>query len=146
MLRIVTSRFGALELAAEEIWNFPQGLIGLEGHREWALLGDAAGEDLAWLQATSHPELALPVVSPRRFVRDFRLRVAPSELVSLRLCRLEDAQVLVIVGRAAEAVTLNLKAPVILNPAVRLGRQVVAGGDQPLRHNVTHAGPTRRAA
>ncbi len=146
MLRIATSRFGELELAEEELWQFPAGLVGLEGFRRWVLLGDQALTELAWLQALEQPELALAVVSPGNYVAQYRPRVAASDLGPLRLSGLEEALVLVIVGRQGPRVTLNLKAPLILNPSLKVGRQVVAGGDEPLRFVLGETSERRRAA
>ena len=40
-MEIKTTRFGVLELDAEDIISFPSGLVGLESCREWVLLADA---------------------------------------------------------------------------------------------------------
>jgi flagellar assembly factor FliW len=55
--------------------------------------------------------------------------------------------VLVIVGKHEHAITLNLKAPLIINLERRLGRQVVANGEQPLQFELmtTHA-PLKKSA
>ena len=68
-MQIRTTRFGALEIEAEDIINFPTGLLGLEDCRHWVLLADAQNNALGWLQCTSRPEVALAVVSPRRLDR-----------------------------------------------------------------------------
>jgi len=52
---------------------------------------------------------------------------------------LEDvrtAQVVVIAGRTDRTITLNLKAPLVINMARRLGRQVVTNGDLPVRYEL----------
>ena len=57
---------------------------------------------------------------------------------------LEDAssaKILVVVGRTAGGLSLNLKAPVILNLQRRLGRQVVTNGELPVRYELgSHKG------
>jgi flagellar assembly factor FliW len=42
----------------------------------------------------------------------------------------------VIVGRTDRSVTLNLRAPLLVNVARRLGRQVITNGDLPIRHEL----------
>ena len=133
---ILTSRFGAVEIETLDVICFPEGMLGLEDCLHWVLLADAQNEDLGWLQSTSRAEIALAVVSPRRFVPDYQVRVARNELAPLGLEPANDALVLVIVGNSERSVTLNLKAPLIINRVRRTGRQVVANGDQPLQHEL----------
>lgn len=59
-----------------------------------------------------------------------------SELAPLELVDVREAQVLVIVGKNDRGITLNLKAPLVIHLARRLGRQVVANGDQPIQYEL----------
>lgn len=136
-LEIATSRFGVVRYEPDDILHFPVGMWGLEDCRNWILLGDDQYQAMAWLQSVDHPRVALAVVSPRRFVPDYRMHVARAELEPLALSDIRDAQVLVVVGRAEHAVTLNLKAPLVINLQRRLGRQVLTNGDLPIRHELT---------
>ena len=140
-MRITTTRFGCIEVAAGDVIRFPSGLPGLEDCREWALLADAANDAVGWLQSTTRGDVALAVVSPRRFVPDYRVRIARSELAPLNLADLRDAQVVVVVGTTGTTLTLNLKAPIVINVETRMGRQVVASGDLPLRHELVPGRP-----
>jgi flagellar assembly factor FliW len=123
-----------LEVAPDDILHFPAGLIGLEDCRSWVLLADAQNDALGWLQCTTRPDLAVAVVSPRRFVPAFQIRVYRSELAPLELAQVNQAQILAIVGKHERSLTLNLKAPIVVNLARRLGRQVITNGDAPLQY------------
>ena len=143
-MRITTSRFGRIDIDAGDIIRFPSGLPGLEDCREWALLADAANEALGWLQSTTRPEVALAVVSPRRFVPDYQVRIPRSELTPLALADIRQAQVVVVVGKTGTTLTLNLKAPIVINLEARTGRQVVASGDLPLQYELSLSRPPLR--
>jgi flagellar assembly factor FliW len=140
-MRINTTRFGLIDVAAGDVIRFPSGLPGLEDCREFALLADAANDAVGWLQSTTRGDVALAVVSPRRFVPDYRVRIARSELQPLALADVRDAQIVVVVGTTGTTFTLNLKAPIVINVATRTGRQVVASGDLPLRHELVPGRP-----
>jgi flagellar assembly factor FliW len=133
---IQTTRFGRLEIASHDVLVFPAGVPGLEDCREWVLLADSGNDALGWLQSTTRREIALAVVSPRRFVAGYQIRMARSELAPLELTEVREAQVLVIVGKNDRGITLNLKAPLVINLVRRLGRQVVANGDQPIQYEL----------
>jgi flagellar assembly factor FliW len=146
-MKINTTRFGALEMQPEDVLRFPGGMLGLEDCRDWVLLADAENDALGWLQSVTHSEIALAVVSPRRFVPDYQVRVSRLELEALEMTDLREAQVLSIVGKNDRGITLNLKAPVVINLQRRLGRQVITNGDLPIQHTLTsEAAPLRRSA
>lgn len=108
---IHTTRFGVLQIDADDVIEFPRGLLGLEECRQWVLLADAHNDAVGWLQSTDQPNVALAIVSPRRFAPGYQIRVARRDLAPLELDRLDDANVLVVVGSDRRSLTLNLKAP-----------------------------------
>ena len=138
---IQTTRFANVAIEAEDILHFPGGLAGLEDCHHWVLLADAENDALGWLQCTSRPEIALAVVTPRRFVPDYQVRVNRTELVPLDILRSQDAKVLVVVGKNDRSITLNLKAPLVINLDRRLGRQVVANNDYSVQHELAGGTP-----
>ncbi len=133
-MQIATTRFATVKIEPEDIIDFPTGLIGLDGSRRWVLLADGQSDVLGWLQSIQRPEVALAVVSPRRFVPDYQARVYRRELEPLQLRRAADAQILVILSQHDEAITLNLKGPLVINLERRLGRQVIVNDDQPVQY------------
>lgn len=142
---ISTQRFGTLDLACEDLFLFPSGLIGMETLRQWALIPDADNESLAYLQSTSRGEVALPVISPRAFFDDYRVRVSERNLSILKLRSGSETYILTTVSDTGGRVTTNLRAPVILNLEARLGAQLTTTDDQPLQRSLP-AGLSRRAA
>jgi flagellar assembly factor FliW len=135
-MEIATTRFGKIEYAADCVLHFPEGLPGFEDDRDWVLLADADCDAVAWMQSVARPEIALAVVSPRRFVPRYQLRVCCHELEPLDLERLEDAEVLAIVSKTDGGLVLNLKAPLVIHVARRWGRQVIANGEASLQYEL----------
>jgi len=146
-MELDTCRFGKVEITPADLMVFPTGIIGLERCREWVLLADAHNDALGWLQSTTRADVALAVVSPRRFVPDYQIRVPRRELSGLKMETMEDAQVLVIVGKNDRGCTLNLKAPLVFNLRQQLGTQVVAKDDHPLQYELqAPAAPLKKSA
>ena len=133
---ISTTRFGSLVIEDGDVLTFVDGLIGMEDCRQWVLLGDSENSALAWLQSLDRPEVALGVVSPRRFVPEYQARVAKREIAPLGLENPNDAQVLVIISQVAGVLALNLKAPLVIHLAGRVGRQIVARDDHAVQHRL----------
>lgn len=141
-MKISTTRFGSLNIEDADVLTFVDGLIGMEDCRRWVLLADAQNASLGWLQSLDRPEVALGVVSPRRFVADYQVRVARREIQPLGLKDPNEAQILTIVSHTSDGLSLNLKAPLVIHVAERLGRQIVARDDHAVQHKLQ--GATRR--
>lgn len=138
-MQVETTRFGTMEIRADDILLFPQGLYAFERMRHWVLLSDATNPTVGWLQSVTQADVALPVVSPRRFVSNYQVRVNRSQLAPLELTTPDEAFVLAVVSRNDGRLTLNLKAPLIINLNRRLGRQVVTNDEQPLQLDLAAA-------
>jgi flagellar assembly factor FliW len=69
-------------------------------------------------------------------VPDYQVRISRGELTPLLLADVREAQVLTIVGKGERGITLNLKAPVVINLERRLGRQVITNGDMPVAYEL----------
>jgi len=142
-----TTRFGTLLVSPKDELLFPQGLIGLEDCLRWVVLTDSDNPALGWLQSVEPGHIALGVVSPRRFVSDYQLRVDRDELRFLELATVHDAEVVVIASRQESKLTLNLRAPLVINVLERRGCQVIAKDTYPVRFPLTtHTIPIRRSA
>jgi flagellar assembly factor FliW len=136
-MHIDTSRFGPVEILPEDILLFSKGLIGFEHHRHWVLLADEGSESVAWLQSLSDAEVALPMVSPRRFVPSYRVHITVSQLSPLELAALDRAFVLVVLSRNEQSLTIDLRAPIVLNLDRRIGRQLVTSTEEPIQMSVS---------
>ncbi len=143
---VESTRFGTLGIRDEEVLLFEQGLIGMESCRRWVLLADANNSALAWMQSIDRADIALAVVSPRRYVSDYQVRVNSRDLLPLALDSLKDAQVLVVLNKHGQELTLNLKAPLVVNLENRRGRQLIAKNDHDLQYTLGTTLPLRRSA
>jgi len=143
-MNISTTRFGSISIQDDDVLLFVDGLIGMEECRRWVLLADAQNAALGWMQSVDRPDVALAVVSPRRFVPDYRVRVSRRDLQPLELDEPNQAQVLVIVSETGGTLAVNLKAPLVIHLEQRLGRQIVARDDHAVQHHLSPATRLRK--
>jgi flagellar assembly factor FliW len=108
-------RFGPVEVADEEVLEFPFGLVGLGGSR-YALLDRNPGSGFLWLHCVDDAALALPVVSPAQFFDDFELQIAPEDQERTGISDAGGARVLVTVRATPDPldITANLRAPLVI--------------------------------
>jgi flagellar assembly factor FliW len=131
---VITTRFGTLSVPLQDELFFERGLYGLEGCRRWVVLTDSQNPSLGWLQSLEQGHIAIGVVSPRRFVPDYQLRVDRIELVPIQLTDVSEVEVVVIASRQESGLTLNLRAPLVINVDKRLGCQVIAKDEYPVQY------------
>jgi flagellar assembly factor FliW len=136
---VYTTRFGTLSVPPQDELLFDQGLVGLEDCRRWVVLTDSENPTLGWLQSVELGHVALGIVSPRRFVPDYQLRVDRDDLRILQLLTVRDAEVVVIASRQPSGLTLNLRAPLVINVENRRGCQVVAKDSYPVQFSLANS-------
>jgi flagellar assembly factor FliW len=110
-----STRFGELEVPAEAVIEFPNGLIGLGGSR-YTLLARSDEAMFVWLHSVDDPAIAIPLTNPWKFFADYAVELSDSDEERIGITDPSAAQVYVTV-RAAEAIedfTANLRAPILL--------------------------------
>ncbi len=108
-------RFGPVEVAAEDVIEFPFGLIGLGG-LQYALIDRNPGSGFLWLHAVDNPALALPVVSPFQFFSSFSLEIAAEDRERTGIEDATGAELYVTVRATPNPmdITANLRAPLLI--------------------------------
>jgi flagellar assembly factor FliW len=128
-----STRFGELEVPAEAVIEFPNGLIGLGGSR-YTLLARSDEAMFVWLHSVDDPAIAIPLTNPWKFFADYAVELSDSDQERIGIEDPAAAQVYVTV-RAAEAIedfTANLRAPILL--VAGRGFQVInQAPDSPVR-------------
>jgi flagellar assembly factor FliW len=124
MTVIESSRFGTLQVAPEDLLEFPLGLIGLGG-QYYTLLDRNPGTGFQWLHSLDDPGLALPVIDPRRFFHNFVLRLSAEDQERIGAPDPAEAELYVTVRTAPDPadVVVNLRAPIVVWE--RRGHQVL---------------------
>jgi flagellar assembly factor FliW len=113
-------------LASPDTIRFPQGLPGFEKCRGFVLMASEALGPLQCLKATEGPSASFLVIDPRRVLADYRCEL--SEIDRARLGAGEDDTLLWLALVTIEldgAIAVNLRAPIVINPAAMVGHQVV---------------------
>jgi flagellar assembly factor FliW len=135
VVQVETSRFGTVEVDADEIVDFSDGLPGFRGRRRMVVLGGGelpGGEpgdghhSVFWLQDVADPDLAFMTIVPWTAYPDYDVEIDPSDVDETAA---DDLCVLSIVtvrrGDGGVRLSANLKAPVVIDTAHRTGRQVI---------------------
>ncbi len=137
-MRILTERFGEVEVQPENVLVFPQGLLGFEEYKKYVILDEK--DSFFWfLQSVEEAELVFVVLMPELLRSDYQVCLEGPMVKELGFTDASEGQVYVIVTvpeNIAE-MTANLQAPLVINTKKKLAKQVVLmDGKYHTKHNV----------
>lgn len=127
---INTRVFGEVEIDDDKIIKLENGIIGFPDLKRFAMLHNEEKSDgrVAWLVSIEEPAFALPVIDPLSVCPDYNPIVEDELLKPLGTLNPDDMLVLVtltVPKGNPEKMTVNLKAPFIINAENTQGVQVI---------------------
>ena len=114
--------------------TFTAPMPGLENVNDFTLRSVEGATGLYALEAASPSPVRLFLADAAVFVPGYAPPVPAATLQALELEQDQETQVLVVLNHSPTATTVNLMAPIVLNPATRRCAQLVLDGrEYPLR-------------
>jgi flagellar assembly factor FliW len=140
-MEIETRLFGKVMVGDDKVITLTSGLIGFPEMKRFTLIFDSDKEEnggVMWLQSLDEPVFALPVVVPNDIVPDYNPTVNDELLIPLGEMSPENTYVLVTVKvpEKIEDMSINLKAPIIINTDTLKGDQIIVEDDVDVRFPV----------
>lgn len=125
-----TKFFGEVDIADDKVLEFPNGIIGFENLRKFAIIYDidkGPEVNLSYLQSLEEPLLAIPAVNPLVVLDNYNPMIEDSFLEPLDNPGEEDLMVLLAMTVPPDLtkMTVNMKAPFIINTRTRKGGQII---------------------
>lgn len=142
-MRVHTRLLGEIDVDDALVYDFPAGLLGLEDLKRFFLIEPAPGSPWKYLQSVEDGDLALLVVDPFVVHPDYAPSLPAGDLTEMGLSEESEAALLVVavVPENIREATVNLRAPLVFNPAAGVARQVVLEDDRyAVRHPVFGGG------
>lgn len=126
-MKLLTSRFGEIELQTDKIMNFPNGIPGFENQLRFIMLQTEEELPFSYMQSVNDGDLAFIVTNPFLFFTDYQFDLPQEIQNELNLRNESDVMIFSIVTVNAQAgeLTLNLLAPIVLNMAEKVGQQII---------------------
>lgn len=132
---IITTRvFGEVDIDVKKIIHFENGIVGFPELQDFALVhdidkGDNAG--IRWMQSIQEPAFAMPVMDPLIVKEDYNPIVDDEVLKPIGSFDMDGILVLstVTVPKDITKMSVNLKAPIVINVSERKAVQIILDGD-----------------
>ncbi len=126
-MKLDTSRFGTMEIDPDSVITFTQPIIGFQEYRRYVLMSVPGGGEVKWLQSTDSGDLAFILMNPLQIFPGYTVELRAEEMRELAVATVEELDVytLVVVPNDPAKVRTNLRAPILISPKHRLGKQTV---------------------
>lgn len=138
-MEIHTTRFGKIRIKESELIGMRGSILGFEQHKRFVLLTVEDNTPLCWMQSVDDPATAFVVINPRIIRPDYAPAISEGELELLDIQRTEEIALLSIVTVRSDPfrATANLRAPILINAAKRLAKQVILDDhDYRIQHDI----------
>jgi flagellar assembly factor FliW len=124
---IQTTRFGQVQIQADDVLSFPEGILGFQDLKKFVMLDDPTDEIFAWLQSCDQAAIAFPVLEPELFSETYKPTLAKADLENLKLAASDKNRMFCIITIPEDPtlMTANMKAPIVVNVPARIARQCV---------------------
>lgn len=126
-MKIVTSRFGELDVHEDLIIRMTKPVLGFEHLREYVIVETSDFEPFKWFQSVEDPDVAFVIVNPLLFFPEYMIEVNPREIEELRVDDVNRVATYAIVTIPEDytRMTANLQGPILVNTATGLAKQLV---------------------
>ena len=131
--RLLTTRFGTIEIDEEIVITLAEGIIGFEACRQFMVIQGNDGAGFRWLQSLDEPAIAFPVVEPCDFRPDYAPTINDADALLLGLKSEIPTLVFAIVTipkHNPRGITANLMGPIVVNALTRQGKQVIVQDEE----------------
>ncbi len=138
-MKVETTRFGEIEVDEKSVITMVDPILGFPYAKRYVLIDHREGSPFKWLQCVDDGSLAFVVMDPKLVKPDY---VVPIEEEDARKLEIEDPSdaevyVIVVIPENPRDMTVNLRAPVVINRKKRLAKQVVIPDESyPIRYRV----------
>lgn len=124
-----TKYYGEIEYNEKDLVHFPDGLFGFQDLHDFLLmsLNEEDENIMLLLQSVENIHVAFVVLDPFRLDADYDPHLTPEELTYLRADSEDDLSfyVICVLHKNYLEDTVNMKSPLVMNPATRIGMQVI---------------------
>lgn len=135
---VETKHFGQMEIDNSRLIRFESGIPGFENVKEYVVIenGDEKSP-FKWLQSCDAPELAFAIIDPFAVKKDYDFEISNEVVEKLGIESEKDVEVysIVVVPEVLEQISMNLKAPLVINAKNHKGSQIVLDTD---KYSVRH--------
>ncbi|WP_407307282.1 flagellar assembly protein FliW [Desulfosporosinus sp. SB140] len=126
-MKIKSAQFGELDVTEDHLIKFPDGIPGFPDEKLFVYILHDAESPFSFVQSATEGSLMFLLVDPFAFFKDYEFVLEDEVAEEMNISPENPPQVFLIatVKEKLADMTVNLMAPIVINPTQRIGRQVI---------------------
>ena len=140
-MTITTKIFGEITIEDDKIIHFEKGIVGFSDLTDFTLIFDSDDKEdapIRWLQSIQEPGFAMPVIEPNLVAEGYNPVVNDEYLAPVGDLTPDQTYLLVTitVPPEIEKMSVNLKAPIVINMENNKAVQIIVEDDFQVKHPI----------
>lgn len=120
-MKFTNRQFGEIDYEEKYLLDFPEGIIGFNEFNKFVIINDEDTQPFRWLVSVEDPDLNFPMIDPDLVAEGYRSTyIKQSDSMAFLIVALKDP---------LKASTINLRSPLVIDNASKVGRQVILQDD-----------------
>lgn len=126
-MNIETERFGNIEVEADKVIKFKEGLPGFPEEDEFIVILNGEDTPISFLQSVKNGDLSFVILNPFKVFKDYDFEIPETVQEALKIEKVEDVMIfsMVTIPQDMKKMTANLMAPIVVNIKEKLARQII---------------------
>lgn len=131
-MKIVTKKFGTLDVDENSVIEFPYGLIGFENCHRFALIKNEDFDPFCWLVSLEREDLTFPILNPQLVYPDFNTALVTDSMGDGHFGRSKPGSIFCVVNMNGSQgrFTINLKSPILIDLEAKVGKQLILDSEE----------------
>lgn len=124
---INTTRFGIVKYRADYIVHFRDGMVGFPDLKHYVLVESPQMPLVLWLQSVDDASVAFPLIEPQLVRKSYQFNMNPADesMIGYTEGAKTKAFLVMTIPAQAEQMTVNMRAPVVVNLDKSCAGQVI---------------------
>ncbi len=130
-MKLKSKLLGTVEYSNDSIIKFEEGLIGITDKKDFLFIEKEDFLPFSYLQSVNDPDFSLIVINPFFVDKEYNYEISKDDLKSLSIKDDSDFFIVAIVvfSNNIENITVNLRAPIVINIKTKKSKQVLLLND-----------------
>lgn len=130
-MKIVSSKLGEIEYKEDDIITLSSPFLGFPELSDFLLISNESSYPFLWFQSVEDPDICFVVVEAATFFKDYNPTLNKREIKVLAVDDIKEVKIfcIVVVPDDPKMSTANLRAPLVINFAKKLAKQIILDDD-----------------
>ncbi|KEI76708.1 flagellar assembly protein FliW [Clostridium botulinum B2 128] len=136
-MNLNTKYHGCIEYEEKDVIYFEKGIPGFEELKKFIIFPVEDNDVFSVFHSIEKEDMGIIVTSPFNIEKDYKIQLEEEQRKKLELQNEKDALVLntVTLNPDIDKITVNLRAPIIINIKEKIGEQIIINSD---KYSVKH--------